>query len=219
MSPRLPDGEPAPRDGALPAAALGGLGERPFGVYLHVPFCASRCGYCDFNTYVGMRTDGYVDAVLAEWELARRVLRDPPPAATVFFGGGTPTLLPPAELGRLLAAIPRVPGAEVTVEANPETVDLDTLRALREAGFTRVSIGMQSAAPHVLAALERAQAVSSQACRSPPVIRRVSWSRGTIVSPSRAARGFSWTNTRPSRRRSSAPSSNGIAGSFVASWP
>src|SRR5687768_1201939 len=155
MSPRLPDGEPAPRDGALPAAALAGLGARPFGVYVHVPFCASRCGYCDFNTYVGMRTDGYADAVLAEWELARRVLRGTPPAATVFFGGGTPTLLPPAELGRLLAAIPRVPGAEVTVEANPETVDLDTLRALREAGFTRLSLGMQSAAPHVLAALER----------------------------------------------------------------
>ena len=155
MSPRLPDGEHAPRDGALPAAALAGLGERPFGVYVHVPFCAARCGYCDFNTYVGLRTDGFAAAVLAEWELARRALGDAPPAATVFFGGGTPTLLAPAELARLLAAIPRLPGAEVTIEANPESVDLDALRALREAGFTRLSLGMQSAAPHVLATLER----------------------------------------------------------------
>ncbi|HEX5622382.1 MAG TPA: coproporphyrinogen III oxidase, partial [Solirubrobacteraceae bacterium] len=94
MSPRLPDGEPAPRDGALPAAALAGLGTRPFGVYVHVPFCASRCGYCDFNTYVpgeGVNREGFVDAVLAEWALANRVLGGAPAAATVFVGGGTPT--------------------------------------------------------------------------------------------------------------------------------
>jgi len=157
VSPRLPDGEPAPRDGALPRHALAGLGESPFGVYVHVPFCASRCGYCDFNTYVGMSTDGFADAVLAEWRLARRALggAPPPPAATVFFGGGTPTLLPLAHLARLLQAIPREDGAEVTIEANPETVDLETLRALAAAGFTRISLGMQSAAPHVLATLER----------------------------------------------------------------
>jgi coproporphyrinogen III oxidase-like Fe-S oxidoreductase len=81
MSPWLPDGEPAPRDGALPNGALAALGTRPFGVYVHVPFCASRCGYCDFNTYVGMRADGFADAVLAEWRLARRALGDAPPAA------------------------------------------------------------------------------------------------------------------------------------------
>src|SRR5215212_12155063 len=101
MSPRLPDGAPAPVDGALPAPALAGLGSRPFGVYVHVPFCASRCGYCDFNTYVpgeGVRREGFVDAVLAEWALAGRALGGaPPPAATVFVGGGTPTLLPAAE--------------------------------------------------------------------------------------------------------------------------
>jgi coproporphyrinogen III oxidase-like Fe-S oxidoreductase len=103
---RLPDGEPAPPDGMLPAAVLAGVGTRPFGVYVHVPFCASRCGYCDFNTYVpgrGASPDGFVDAVLAEWALADRVLDRRPTASTVFVGGGTPTLLPVTELARLLA--------------------------------------------------------------------------------------------------------------------
>src|SRR5215203_6017944 len=121
MSPRLPDGGPAPADGALPAQALEGLGTRPFGIYVHVPFCASRCGYCDFNTYIPgerVRREGFVDAVLGEWALAVRVLGGtPPPAATVFVGGGTPTVLPPGALARLLDALPRAPGAEVTVEA------------------------------------------------------------------------------------------------------
>ena len=159
MSPRLPDGEPAPPGGGLPAAALDGVGARPFGVYLHVPFCASRCGYCDFNTYVpgeGVARDGFADAVLAEWRLADRVLGGAPPAATLSVGGGTPTLLPADELARLIDAIPRAPGAEVTVEANPETIDAPRLRALRRAGVTRLSLGMQSAAPAVLATLERA---------------------------------------------------------------
>jgi oxygen-independent coproporphyrinogen-3 oxidase len=161
VSPRLPDGDPAPRDGALPAAALDGLGSRPFGVYVHVPFCASRCGYCDFNTYIpgeGVARDGFADAVLAEWRLADRVLAGAPAAASVSVGGGTPTLLPVEELARLIDAIPRAPGAEVTVEANPETVDAARLRGLRRAGVTRLSLGMQSAAPGVLATLERAHA-------------------------------------------------------------
>jgi putative oxygen-independent coproporphyrinogen III oxidase len=167
MPARLPDGDPAPADGALPASALAGLGSRPFGVYLHVPFCATRCGYCDFNTYTAAElTDdsgrgGYVGAVLAELALARRALGDGdgPPAETVFFGGGTPTLLAPEELAQILGAIETTfglaPGAEVTTEANPESVDPASLGALREAGFTRISLGMQSAAPHVLATLER----------------------------------------------------------------
>ena len=161
MSPRLPDGEPAPPDGALPAGALAGVGTRPFGVYVHVPFCASRCGYCDFNTYVpgrGASMDGFAGAVLAEWSLAGRVLGRAPAASTVFVGGGTPTLLPVAELARILDAIPRIDGAEVTVEANPDTVDAPRLRALRRAGATRLSLGMQSASPHVLATLERTHA-------------------------------------------------------------
>jgi oxygen-independent coproporphyrinogen-3 oxidase len=158
MSPRLPDGEPAPRDGGLPAAARAGLGTRPFGVYVHVPFCSARCGYCDFNTYVpgdGVARDGFVDAVLAEWSLAERVLGGAPAAATVFLGGGTPTLLDDAEIARLLAAIPRRRGAEVTIEANPDTLDAARLRTLKAAGATRLSIGMQSASPAVLATLER----------------------------------------------------------------
>ena len=159
MSPCQPAGAPAPPDGALPAGALAALGTRPFGVYLHVPFCASRCGYCDFNTYVpgdGVARDGFAASVLAEWRLAERVLGGAPPlAASVFFGGGTPTLLPTRELARLLDAIPRSAGAEVTIEANPESVDRERLRRLRRAGFTRISLGMQSAAPHVLAVLDR----------------------------------------------------------------
>jgi oxygen-independent coproporphyrinogen-3 oxidase len=163
----LPDGDPAPADGALPASAVAGLGRHGFGIYLHVPFCAARCGYCDFTTYTPAESgggtqyrDAYVGRVLAELELARRVLgADTPPVDTVFVGGGTPTLLPPTDLARLLEAIGTTfglrEGAEVTVEANPETVDPATLRALCRAGFTRISLGMQSAVPHVLAVLDR----------------------------------------------------------------
>jgi putative oxygen-independent coproporphyrinogen III oxidase len=167
MPARLPDGEVAPRDGALPDAALGELGLHPFGIYVHVPFCATRCGYCDFNTYTadelgngGRSREGYVAAARAELALAKRVLGDAAPGIdTVFFGGGTPTLLAPGELAELLRAIKETfglaPGAEVTTEANPESIDAASLAALRAAGFTRISLGMQSAVPHVLATLDR----------------------------------------------------------------
>ncbi len=160
----LPEGEPVPADGALPPAALSGARERGFGVYVHVPFCAARCGYCDFNTYTageGVRPEGYADTVLAELALATRVLGAGPsrPVETVFFGGGTPTLLPPGELARILEGIDRAwglaAGAEVTTEANPESASPSTLAALHKAGFTRISLGMQSAAPHVLQVLDR----------------------------------------------------------------
>ncbi|GAB3813589.1 radical SAM family heme chaperone HemW [Micromonospora zhanjiangensis] len=163
----LPDGEPVPDDGSLPPAALASTGARGFGVYLHVPFCASRCGYCDFNTYTaselggGASRDTYADTVLAELALAARVLDEAPPARvdTVFVGGGTPTLLPPDDLARILAAIDATWGlaadAEVTTEANPESVTPESLKALRAAGYTRISLGMQSAAPGVLAILDR----------------------------------------------------------------
>src|SRR2546430_11406017 len=104
MAGALPEGEPVPRDGALPAAALDAVGARGFGVYVHVPFCASRCGYCDFNTYTaseGVVADGYADRVLAELALATRVLGAVPRVATVFFVGGSPTRLPVAVLGRV----------------------------------------------------------------------------------------------------------------------
>ena len=161
MPSALPSGEPTPRDGALPASALSTLGTRPFGVYVHVPFCTTRCGYCDFNTYtdLGGLQASYADAVVAELRLARQVLGSPPPVSTVFLGGGTPTLLPPADLAKVLQTIDAelglAPGAEVTTEANPDSVTADDLARLREAGFTRISFGMQSAVPHVLAALDR----------------------------------------------------------------
>ena len=161
-----PAGEPAPRDGSLPAGADRGLGRESFGIYVHVPFCQTRCGYCDFNTYTaaelggGASRESYPGQAITEIGFARRVLGpDAPRAGTVFFGGGTPTLLPPAHLARILRAIDGefglAPGCEVTVEANPETVDERSLAALRAAGVTRISLGMQSAVPHVLAVLDR----------------------------------------------------------------
>ena len=141
----MPDAPPLPPDGSLPRAARAELGERPFGVYVHVPFCASRCGYCDFNTYVPGEhgPDGYVEAVLAEIELAARVLGSRR-VDTVFFGGGTPSLLPAADLLRILRAIEErfglAAGAEVTTEANPESGGPETFETLRAAGFTDVAM-------------------------------------------------------------------------------
>ena len=145
---------------ALIAAARDGLGTRPLGVYVHVPFCAARCGYCDFNTYVGLGElqSTWAETAAAEVRLARQVL-GPVPVGTVFVGGGTPTLLPPADLVRVLSEIDAcfglAPGAEVTTEANPDSVTPADLAALREGGFTRMSFGMQSASPHVLRVLDR----------------------------------------------------------------
>jgi len=158
--------DPAPPDGALPSAALGTLRRQPFGIYVHVPFCLTRCGYCDFNTYTaaelagGVSRQSYAQIARSEIRLARRVLGAVNlPVSTVFFGGGTPTVLPPSDLGKILAAIAAefglAPAAEVTTEANPETVDQRSLDALREQGINRVSFGMQSAADHVLAVLDR----------------------------------------------------------------
>ncbi|HEV3289652.1 MAG TPA: radical SAM family heme chaperone HemW [Streptosporangiaceae bacterium] len=166
MPSSLPDGEPAPADGELPAGALAGLGAQPFGIYVHVPFCRTRCGYCDFNTYTaaelgaGASRDSYAGLAIAEVRLARRVLGAASlPVTTVFFGGGTPTLLSPGELAGVLRAIDGefglAAGAEVTVEANPETVDERVLAGLRAGGMTRISLGMQSAVPQVLAVLDR----------------------------------------------------------------
>jgi putative oxygen-independent coproporphyrinogen III oxidase len=161
-----PTGEPVPAGGALPASAAARLGQAPFGVYVHVPFCLTRCGYCDFNTYTaaelgsGASRESYAALAVAEIRLAARVLGGAAgPVRTVFFGGGTPTVLPPADLTLILSAIDTelglAPGAEVTTEANPETVDPAVLAGLRDGGFTRISLGMQSVAPHVLAVLDR----------------------------------------------------------------
>ncbi|WP_165985613.1 radical SAM family heme chaperone HemW [Streptomyces sp. YIM 98790] len=175
-----PDGEPVPASGALPPSALRGAADRPLGFYLHVPYCATRCGYCDFNTYTpselrsgqgaaaaagaasgtGSR-ESYAAALTEEIRLARKVLGDDPrPARTVFFGGGTPTLLPAGDLVRMLDAVRQefglAPDAEITTEANPESVTPAYLAALRRGGFTRISFGMQSARAHVLRVLDRA---------------------------------------------------------------
>nr|CAA9363495.1 MAG: Hypothetical radical SAM family enzyme in heat shock gene cluster, similarity with CPO of BS HemN-type [uncultured Nocardioidaceae bacterium] len=168
MPSALPAGEPAPVDGRLPDTALASLGTQPLGMYVHVPFCATRCGYCDFNTYTaaelgdapGASRSTYADGVVAELDLAVRVLgQDAPPISTVFFGGGTPTLLAPEQLTGVLAAVDArfglAPAAEVSTEANPDSVDADTLRRLRDGGVNRISFGMQSAVPHVLAVLDR----------------------------------------------------------------
>ncbi|GHH33371.1 coproporphyrinogen III oxidase [Streptomyces candidus] len=159
-----------PEDGALPPDALRGAGERPLGFYLHVPYCATRCGYCDFNTYTATELrgsggalasrDNYAATLEEEVRLARKVLGDDPrPVRTVFVGGGTPTLLPAADLVRMLGAVREEFGladdCEVTTEANPESVDPAYLSELREGGFNRVSFGMQSARPHVLKILDR----------------------------------------------------------------
>ena len=164
--PRLPDGDPAPVTGELPSEALATLAGSRLGMYVHVPFCAVRCGYCDFNTYTltelgpGASTSTFVDSALAELDVARRVLGSGAgPVDTVFVGGGTPTLLPAADLVRCLHGIREEFGlradAEVTTEANPDSVTAADLEVLAAGGFTRVSIGMQSVVPHVLATLER----------------------------------------------------------------
>lgn len=164
MAGALPDGEPVPADGSLPAEAAATAGKNGFAVYVHVPFCASRCGYCDFNTYTASELGGgasretYAETVLAELQLAKNTI-NPEKVDTVFVGGGTPTLLGADDLGRILDGVDRTWGlsadAEVTTEANPESVTPEYLRRLRGNGFTRISLGMQSASPHVLRILDR----------------------------------------------------------------
>jgi putative oxygen-independent coproporphyrinogen III oxidase len=187
----LPLGDPAPPDGLLPAQAAQGAGNRAFGLYVHIPFCAVRCGYCDFNTYTatelggGASQDAYAGTAASEVAFAARVLAGSGVPArklsTVFFGGGTPTLLPADDLALILrAAVDEwgiEEGAEVTTEANPDSVTPESLAVLKAAGFTRVSFGMQSAVPHVLKVLDRTHTPS----RVPQVVQ---WAReaGLAVS-------------------------------------
>ena len=182
--PALPSGIPVPDDGALPAWVGPARDSRGFGVYVHVPFCTVRCGYCDFNTYTASELGGganqaqYAATALLEVDLAAKVLSDagraPAAVSTVFFGGGTPTMLPAEDLARVLGGVGEAWGladtAEVTTEANPDSVTPESLRVLADAGFTRVSFGMQSAVPHVLATLER----THDPLRIPDVVR---WAR------------------------------------------
>lgn len=135
----------------------------PFGIYVHVPFCFTRCGYCDFNTYTpaelgGVNPDAWLQVLAAELELAAGRL-DGPTVQTVFIGGGTPSLLGPQRLTQLLQSVrdnfELATDAEVSTEANPESAWPDFFAAARAAGCTRVSLGMQSVAPHVLGVLDR----------------------------------------------------------------
>ena len=187
----LPLGDPAPSDGLRPAQAADGAADRAFGLYVHIPFCAVRCGYCDFNTYTatelggGASQDAYASTAISEVRLAAEVLKTSGlpdrRMSTVFFGGGTPTLLPAEDLARILGAAIEEwglePGAEVTTEANPDSVTPESLQLLADAGFTRVSFGMQSAVPHVLKVLDRTHTPS----RVPQVVQ---WAReaGLAVS-------------------------------------
>jgi oxygen-independent coproporphyrinogen-3 oxidase len=145
-----------------------GLATTPVGIYVHVPFCERRCGYCAFNTYVLgdpgggaalATTERYVAAAVAELELAAGALDGAPPLTSVFFGGGTPTMLSADQLGRIIAAVHErfavADDLEVTVESNPDGLHDGQLARLREEGATRVSFGMQSIRPHVLALLDR----------------------------------------------------------------
>jgi len=180
----LPLGDPAPSDGLLPAQAADGAAARAFGLYVHIPFCAVRCGYCDFNTYTatelggGASQDAYAQTAVSEVSLAATAMTSSGlperKLSTVFFGGGTPTLLPADDLALILrAAIDQwgiEDGAEVTTEANPDSVTPESLAVLKEAGFTRVSFGMQSAVPHVLKVLDRTHTPS----RVPQVVQ---WAR------------------------------------------
>ena len=138
------------------------------GFYVHIPYCTRRCGYCDFNTYTPTElsisndltstSNSYIDLLLREIEFARET-SDAQVVPTIFFGGGTPTLMESRDLGRVISSISShfelAPDAEITTEANPDTVTKEKLADLREAGFNRISFGMQSAVPHVLQALDR----------------------------------------------------------------
>ena len=166
---QLPEGDPAPADGALTRESVADAHERSLSFYVHIPFCAVRCGYCDFNTYTatelghGASQDTYALAVAREVDFSAEVLRRagavPRELSTVFFGGGTPTLLPAGDLVMILERARSLygvaPDAEVTTEANPDSVTPESLAELRAGGFTRVSFGMQSAVPHVLSTLDR----------------------------------------------------------------
>ena len=162
---KQPSGEVAPRDGLIPTRANA---TTPWSIYLHIPFCTVRCGYCDFNTYTsselrGVTRASFVDDLIAEIGWSAEVLeRSGLPsrhASTVFIGGGTPSLLPAADIHRILDALRTVHGisadAEVTMEANPDTVTPELTDGLLAAGVTRLSVGMQSAVPHVLRVLDR----------------------------------------------------------------
>ncbi len=157
---------------------------RPLSFYIHIPYCVKRCGYCDFNTYtpgelkvgsdIAQVSNGYIDLLIQEAKIARTEVKSNEPIPTIFFGGGTPTLMEPTDLGRVLNSLEADFGfakdIEITIEANPDTVSKEKLAALRGIGINRISFGMQSAAPHVLAVLDRTHNPEN-------VIKATNWAR------------------------------------------
>ncbi len=160
---------PVPSTFELPVEAFDGVGDRAFGIYVHVPFCATRCGYCDFNTYTAgelgtsASPQSWLEGLRRELDTAAGLIHAGtglvPTADTVFVGGGTPSLLGGDGLADVLGAVRSsfglTDGGEVTTESNPESTSPEFFDRLRDSGFTRISLGMQSAAPHVLAVLDR----------------------------------------------------------------
>ncbi|MEK8170782.1 radical SAM protein [Streptomyces sp. M19] len=189
----LPDGEPVPEDGALPPGALAGAAARPLGFYLHVPYCATRCGYCDFNTYTAAELrgsggvlasrDAYAELVAQEVGLARKVLGTTRgrwrPSSSAAAPHPPRRRRPRHDAGRRPGLLRARPDAEITTEANPESVDARYLDRLREAGFNRISFGMQSERQHVLRVLERnhtrAARRSAWRWRGPPGSSTSTW--------------------------------------------
>ena len=145
-------------------------------LYLHIPFCTHRCAYCDFNTFSGLEAlmPAYVEALVTEIGAFAATAPQRIPLQTIFFGGGTPSLLPPADIARILGAVAAafdlLPEAEVSLEANPGTLDAEQLTSLRSAGINRLSLGVQSANPEELRLLDRVHDY-------PQVIQAVNWAR------------------------------------------
>ena len=167
--PAQPTGEVPPRDGSLPTSVGIGAAERRLSLYIHVPYCRVRCGYCDFNTYTaddlgpGASREDYRSNLARELDLSVSTLAEAGAGdrevSTIFFGGGTPTLLAADVLAGVMddvrARFRLAENVEITTEANPDTLDPDYIATLAGAGFNRISMGMQSAVPHVLATLDR----------------------------------------------------------------
>ena len=159
----LPEGSPAPLDGNL--ANLFDLVNKPFSLYVHVPYCSKRCGYCDFNTYTPSELDredqieSWLNSAVKEIDLARRVLKEELTIDTIFFGGGTPSLLDSNTVDNFIQSVKSnfklKPGLEITIEANPDSITEEKSQRWLNSGINRVSIGMQSSTKEVLKKLDR----------------------------------------------------------------